>query len=118
MSKLLEHSNFSLPQGAKKSKAGNQTEEHERCHALKAGFTQLKDYQIDSGASNHMVSSKETFITLDLSGGHTIHMGDNSQIPTIGRGSIKIQHGEFKNVLYVPSLAANFLYVYQKTHTG
>ena len=30
-------------------------------------------------------------------------MGDNSQIPVVGRGSIKIQHGDFKNVLYVPS---------------
>ena len=45
-------------------------------------------------------------------------MGDNSQIPVVGRGSIKIQHGAFKNVLYVPSLATNLLYVYQMTHTG
>ena len=36
----------------------------------------------------------------------------------LGEESVKIQHGEFKNVLYVPSLAANLLYVYQMTHTG
>ena len=43
-------------------------------------------------------------------------MGDDSQIPAAGRGSIKIHHGEFKNVLYVPSLTANMLYVYHITH--
>ena len=32
-------------------------------------------------------------------------MGCDSQIPTSGRGPIKIQNDEFKNVLNVPSLA-------------
>ena len=45
-------------------------------------------------------------------------MGDESQIPAAGRGSIKIHHGAFKNVLCVPSLVANVLYVYHMTHTG
>ena len=45
-------------------------------------------------------------------------MGDNSQIRAIGRGSIEIQHGEFKNVLYVPSLVENLLSLYKMTHTG
>ena len=30
-------------------------------------------------------------------------MGDDSQILVARRGSIKIQHDEFNNVLYVPS---------------
>ena len=45
-------------------------------------------------------------------------MKDNSQILEASRGSIKIQHGEFKKVLYVPSLATSLLSVYQVTHTG
>ena len=45
-------------------------------------------------------------------------MEDDSQILVVRRGSIEIHHGEFKNVLYVPSLAANLLSVYQMTHTG
>ena len=65
-----------------------------------------------------MVASKESFTTLDLSRGPRINMGDNSQILVAGRGSIKIQHGDFKNVLYVPSLATNLLFVYQMTYTG
>ena len=44
-------------------------------------------------------------------------MGDDSQIPVVVRDSIKIQHGQFKNVLYVPSLAENLLFVYQMNHT-
>ena len=59
-----------------------------------------------------MVYSRESFTTLNLTGGPSIHMVYDSQILAVGRGSVKIQHGEFKNVLYVLSLAANLLFVY------
>ena len=78
LSTLLEQNNISLPQGAKKSDVGQPTEDHERCHALKEGLTQSEAYLIDSGASNHMVASKESFTSLNLSGRFTIHMGDDS----------------------------------------
>ena len=97
---------------------GEKTKEHERFHSLKEGLTPSKAYLIDYEASNHMVSSKELFTIIDISGGPRIHMGDDSQILFVGRGSIKIQHVEFKNVLYVPSLTTNLLFVYQMTHTG
>ena len=38
MTRLLEQNNISLPEGAKKSYAGNNTEDYEMCHALKEGF--------------------------------------------------------------------------------
>ena len=44
-------------------------------------------------------------------------MGNNSEVQAKGKGSIKIEHGKFKDVLYVPSLATNMLSVYQMTHT-
>ena len=50
-----------------------------------------------------MVSSRESFITLPLLGGPTSHMGDESKIPAVEKGSDKIHHAEFKNGLYVPS---------------
>ena len=115
---LLEENNISLPQGVDISDAGEQIEEYERCLSLKAGLTSSKAYLIDPGASNHMVSSRESFTTLNLIGGPIIYMVDESQIPTIGRVSIKIQHTEFKNVLYVPSLTTHLLSIYQMTHIG
>ena len=45
-------------------------------------------------------------------------MGDDSQIISKGKGTIKLEHGSFFDVLYVPSLASNLLSVYQMTHTG
>ena len=100
MSSLLEQNNISLPEGARKLDPRNKTEDHERCHALKAGFSHSQDFLIDSGAINHMVASKESFSSLDISGGPSIHMGDDSQIPSVGKCSIQFEHGVFKNVLY------------------
>ena len=48
LKKILGHNNSSLPQGATMSKDGEKTEEYERCHAMKVGFTQPKAYLIDS----------------------------------------------------------------------
>ena len=45
-------------------------------------------------------------------------MGNRSQIQSNKKGSNKIEHGKFKYVLYVPSLATNLLSSYQMTHTG
>ena len=65
-----------------------------------------------------MAGSRESFSSLQSFDGPSIQMGNNSQIRTKGKGSIKLEHGKFKYVLYVPSLAANMLFVYQMTHTG
>ena len=59
-----------------------------------------------------MVASKESFSSLQLTDGMSIHMGDETQIKAEGKGSIKLEHGVFKNVLYVPFLAENLLFVY------
>ena len=40
------------------SEDGEKTKEYERFHALKADLTPSKAYLIYSGASNHMVSSR------------------------------------------------------------
>ena len=80
-------------------------------YVLKSFLSRSKSYLINSRVANHMVASKDSFTTLNLTKVPTIHLGDDSQIPAAGRGSIKIQHGDFKNVLYVPSLATNLLSV-------
>ena len=42
-----------------------------------------------------MVASRYSFTTFTLLGGPSTHMGDESQILVIERGSIKIQHDDF-----------------------
>ena len=73
---------------------------------------------IDSRASNHMMERRESFSSLDTNKIIPIHMGDDSHIISKGKDTIKIEHGSFFDVLYVPSLASNLLNVYQMTHTG
>ena len=69
------------------------TEEYERF--LYASLSLSKAYVIDSGASNHMVASRESFITFPLWGGPRSHVGDESKIPDVERGLDKIQHDDF-----------------------
>ena len=45
-------------------------------------------------------------------------MGDDTQIQAEGKGTIKLSHGILKDVLYVPSLVANLLFIYKMTHVG
>ena len=45
-------------------------------------------------------------------------MGDDSKLQTKGIGRIDLERGFFNEVLYVLDLEANFLSVYQMTHTG
>ena len=58
-----------------------------------------------------MDASRESFSSLQSTSGPNIHMGDDSHIRAEGKGSIKLEHGKFNNVLYVPSLATNVLSV-------
>ena len=50
--------------------------------------------------------------------GPSIQMGNNIKFKIKGKGSVKLEHGRFKDVVFVPSLASNMLSVYQMTHTG
>ena len=118
MSKILEQHNISLPEDASKDDSREKTKDHERCHALKAVFSKCHAFLIDSRASNHIVSSKESLSSLNLTNGPSIHMGDDTPIQAKWKCTIKLGYGVSKNVLYVPSLAANLLFVYQMTHIG
>ena len=57
MSALLKQHNIASPR-AKKPDEEPETEDTEKCHALKATISPSSAYIIDSGASNHMVASK------------------------------------------------------------
>ena len=94
----------------------DQEPQHEKGHALMASTSKSKALLIDSGASNHMMAEKESFSSLETGKSIPIHMGDDSTIISEGQGTVDLENGFFSNVLYVPSLAANILSVYQMTH--
>ena len=65
MALLLEKHNISTPASARKDDSEEEDEEYQRKgHALKAFFSSTHVFLIDSGASNHMVASKESFSSL------------------------------------------------------
>ena len=119
MALLLKKHNISAPASARKDDSEEEDEEYQReGHALKACCSSAHVFLIDSGASNHMAASKESFSSFQSFDGPSIQMGNNSKVKTKGKGSIQLEHGRFKDVLFVPSLASNLLSVYQMTHTG
>ena len=77
-----------------------------------ASVVRSSSFIIDSRASRHMVSTRESFSYLDDSNGLKIVLGDDSKTGSKGKGRIDLDHGSFNNVLYVPSIAANILSVY------
>ena len=80
-----------------------------------ASTSKSKAFLIDYGASNHMMTERDS---LETGKSIPIHMGDDSTIISEGQGTVDLENGFFSNVLYVPSLASNLLSVYQMTHTG
>ena len=100
MTILLEKHNITILAGTRKVEHREETKEHdERFYAMKANCSTIHAFLIDSGASIHMVASKESFSSLQYSDGPSIQIGNNSQIRAKGKGSIKLEHGKFKDVL-------------------
>ena len=119
MALLLKKHNISTPTSTRKDDFEEEDEEYQRKgHVLKACYSSARVFLIDSGASNHMAASRESFSSFQSFDGPSIQMGNNSKVQTKGKGSVKIEHGRFKDVLFVPSLASNLLSIYQMTHTG
>ena len=72
---------------------------------------------IEYGALNHMMEIKYFFSSLDTEKSIPIHMGDYSTIISKGKGTVNLEHGNYFNVMYIPSLSSNLLSVYQMNHT-
>ena len=78
LTQILEKNNISLIDCSKKREEESNSEDRERVHALVAGTSSSPRFIIDSGASRHMVSTKEEFSSLDMSKGPPIVLGDDS----------------------------------------
>ena len=59
-----------------------------------------------------MAASRESFSSFQSFDGPSIQMGNNCKVQTKGKGDVNLEHGRFKDVLFVPSLASNLLSVY------
>ena len=77
----------------KEERRGSSSDDRERVHALVAGTSSSPSFIIDSGASRHMVSTKEAFSPLDKSKGPSILLGDDSLTEIMGKGRIDLDHG-------------------------
>ena len=115
---LLERNHINLLESFRRRDHQDREPQDEKGHALIASTSKSKALLIESGALNHMMAEKYSFSSLETDKSIPIHMGDESTIISKGQGTIDLENGFFSNVLYVPSLAANLLSVYQMTHIG
>jgi hypothetical protein len=60
-----------------------------------------------------MDATKEVYSSLDAYKGPPILMGDNSPVKVIDKGRIELTNGSFENVLHIPKLSVNIVFVYQ-----
>ena len=118
LTQLLQKNNITFPDCSKKKEGGSNSEDKERVHSLIARTSRSPSFIIYLGASRHMVLTKETFSSLDMSKGPPIVLGDDTLSDSLGKGRIDIDQGSFNNVFYVPGLASNIFSVYHMTHTG
>ena len=90
MTLLLKKHNITAPAGTRKGDQREEIEDIEDCfkigHALKAGCSTAHVFVIDSGASNHMVASRESFSSLKYFDGPSIQLGNNSKVKTKREG--------------------------------
>ncbi|CAM8906648.1 unnamed protein product [Rhodiola kirilowii] len=72
---------------------------------------------LDSGCSNHMTGDKRWFVELDESFRHFVHLGNNSKMKVLGKGSVKFEVGKMiqmvTDVYFVPELINNLLSIGQ-----
>ncbi|GAU16044.1 hypothetical protein TSUD_339150 [Trifolium subterraneum] len=72
---------------------------------------------LDSGCSNHMIGTKEWLFDFDDTFRETVKLGDNSTMPVMGKGNVKIclqgRISVITNVYYLPNLRNNLLSIGQ-----
>ena len=86
MDLLLKKHKIFVPTSEMKEDSEEEEEEYQRKgHALKACFSSTHVFLIDSRASNHMATSRESFSSFQSFDGPSIQMGNNSKSKPRGR---------------------------------
>jgi hypothetical protein len=115
MSQIIQQNNLGdhILEGAKKKKPDDpNSKKGNSSHALIAINSSPDAWIVDSGASHHMVSLEAVYSSLDACKGPPILMGDNSSVEVTDKGRIELTNGSFENMLHVPKLSFNLLFVY------
>ena len=63
-----------------------------------------------------MAKNKSMFSSLNDCNTKNIYVGDDRSLSVVGSGTIHLENGHFNDVLCVPTLSCNLLYVYQIIH--
>ena len=80
MALILKKHNITAPTSTRKDDSEEEDEEYQRKgHALKACCTSAHVFLIDSGASNDMDGSRESFPSFQSFDGPSIQMGNNNK---------------------------------------
>ena len=99
LTQLLEKNNFSLLECLKKREGVSNEDDKERVHSLVSNTSRSSTFIIDSGASRHMVLTRDIFSSLDNSKGPKIVLGDDFVTDSMENSRIDIDHGSFNDVL-------------------
>jgi hypothetical protein len=115
MAQLIQQNNlgYHIPKGAKKKKLEDQNlKKGNSSHSLISINSCLNGWIVDSGASHHMDSTKEVYYSLGTLKGPPILMGSKSQLEVTGKRRIELTNKIFENVLHIPKIFVNILFIY------
>jgi hypothetical protein len=121
MTQIVHKNNlgYCILKGAKKKKPKDHNpEKGNSSHALISINSSPDDWIVDSEASHHMDSTKEVHSSFDACKGRPILMGDNSPSEATSKGRIELTKESFKNVLHVPKISVNILFMYKMNNFG
>ena len=115
----MEREEATTVEGSSKTlKTVNLDKPRAQVHLGRMGIDQEQRWYLDSGASNHMTGSKESFSELDGDVTGTVKFGDSSRVAIQGRGTIifRCQNGEHRtltDVYYVSQLCSSIISIGQ-----
>ena len=114
MAQILQKHNLGdcIPEGAKKNPKDHSPKKGNSNRSLIVINSSPYAWIVDSGTSHHIATTKEAFSSLDACKGPPILMGDDSPIDITDKGRIELNHGSFEDVLHVPKLSMNLLFIY------
>jgi hypothetical protein len=90
MAQTLQWNNLAVPKNARKKvveKPPDDQGKRTEGHALVVGSSSSATYILDSGASNHMAASQESFTSFEPCTSTPILMGDDTLVSVCGKAS-------------------------------